>query len=99
MPFLILIVLEMLEKHESPGWGRAVAMKQAFEEQPVAKAYTLPGKMVAIALVAIGVLMTGLTIIDREEAGILITFAVVVFGIAAVLYHFLRRADRENEST
>ena len=41
--------------------------------------------------------MTGLTIIDSEEAGILIAFAIVVFGIAGVLYHFLRRADRANE--
>lgn len=98
VPFLILMVLELLEKHESPGWDRAVAMQQAFEEKPVAKAYTLPGKMVAIALVAIGVLMTGLTIIDSEEAGILIAFAIVVFGIAGVLYFFLRRADRANES-
>ena len=92
------MVLELLEKHESPGWDRAVAMQQAFEEKPVAKAYTLPGKMVAIALVAIGVLMTGLTIIDRKEAGILIAFAIAVFGIAGVLYHFLRQADRANES-
>ena len=54
--------------------------------------------MVAIALVAIGVLMTGLTIIERQEAGILFTFAVVVFGVAGVLYYFLKRADRANES-
>lgn len=98
MPFLILIVLEFLEKHESPGWERAAVMKRVFEEQPVAKAYTLPGKMVAIALVAIGVLMSGLTIIDRQEAGTLITFAVVVFGVAGVLFYFLKRADRANES-
>ena len=55
--------------------------------------------MVAIALVAIGALMTGLTIIDRKEPGILIAFAIAVFGIAGVLYHFLRQADRANEST
>ena len=43
VPFLILMVLELLEKHESPGWDRAVAMRQAFEEKPVAKAYA-PGQ-------------------------------------------------------
>jgi len=98
MPFVILIALELLEKHESPGWARAASMKQAFDEQPALKAYTLPGKMVAIALVAIGVLMAGLTIIDRQEAGILITFAIAVFGVAGVLFYFLRRADRANEA-
>ncbi len=93
-PFLILIVLELLEKHESPGWAKTSQLKQNFEEQPVLQAYTLPGKMVAIALVAIGVLMTGLTVIDRKEAGVLIGLAIVLFAIAGVLYHFLRKADR-----
>ena len=36
--------------------------------------------------------------LDRLAAGILITFAVVVFGVAGVLYYFLKRADRANES-
>ena len=27
VPFVILMVLELLEKHESPGWERAVAMQ------------------------------------------------------------------------
>lgn len=93
-PFLILIVLELFEKHEYPGWERTQKAKRAFHEQPVLKTYTLPGKMVAIALAVIGVLMSVLAIINRSEAGILITLAVVLALLGGILYFFLRRADQ-----
>ena len=54
--------------------------------------------MVAIALVAIGILMSGLTFVDRKEAGVLIALALALFAIAGVLFVFLKRADRENET-
>lgn len=93
-PFVILIVWELLVKKENPGWENAQAAKKAFHETPPVKAYTLPGKMVAISLVVIAVLMAGLSIIDHEEAVILITLAVVLLGIAGTLFYFLRRTDR-----
>jgi SSS family solute:Na+ symporter len=97
-PFLILMVLELVEKHENPGWARIIKLRKDFHEKPVLQAYTLPGKMVAIALVAIGILMTGLTFVDRKEAGVLIALALALFAIAGVLFVFLRKADRENEA-
>ena len=93
-PFLILIVLELFEKHEYPGWERAQKAKRAFHEQPVLKTYTLPGKMVAISLAVIAVLMAILSFINREEAGILVTLAIVLSSIGGILFFFLRRADR-----
>jgi len=97
-PFLILMVLELVEKHENPGWARIIKLREDFHEKPVLQAYTLPGKMVAIALVAIGILMTGLTFVDRKEAGVLIALALALFAIAGVLFVFLKKADRENEA-
>jgi Na+/proline symporter len=96
-PFLILIGLELFEKHEHPGWERAQKAKRAFHEEPVAKTYTLPGKMVVISLVVIAVLMGGLSLINREEAGILVTLSIVLVAIAGTMYVFLRRADRAVE--
>ena len=93
-PFLILIVLELVEKHEYPGWERAQKAKRAFQEQPVLKTYTLPGKMVAISLGVIALFMGSLAIINREEAGILATLSIVLVAIGGTLYFFLRRADR-----
>jgi len=93
-PFSILIGLEVFEKQENSGWERAMSAKRAFHEMPVAKTYTLPGKMVAVSLAVIAILMGGLSAINREEAGILITLAIVLVAIAGILYWFLKRADR-----
>ena len=98
-PFLILIGLELFEKQESPGWERAMSAKRAFHEIPAAKTYTLPGKMVAASLAVIAILMGALSAINREEAGILITLAIVLVAIAGILYWFLKRADRLGRST
>ena len=97
-PFLILAVWELVGRQENPGWARIIKLRRDFHERPVLQAYTLPGKMVAIALVAIGILMTGLTFVDRKEAGVLIALALVLFAIAGVLFVFLKKADRENEA-
>ena len=93
-PFIILIFLELLGKHEHSGWERAQKAKRAFHEEPAVKVDSLPGKMVAISLVVIAVLMASLSLIDREQAGILVTLAFVLFAIAGVLTVFLRRADK-----
>jgi hypothetical protein len=68
--------------------------KRAFHEEPVAKTYTLPGKMVAASLAVIAILMGSLSIINREGAGILVTFAIVLATIAGTLFVILRLADR-----
>jgi SSS family solute:Na+ symporter len=93
-PFLILIALEVIEKNEHPGWERVMKAKRVFHEEPVAKTYTLPGKMVAASLAVIALLMGTLSIINREGAGILITLAVVLAAIAGTLFVILRLADR-----
>jgi len=93
-PFLILSILELVQKNEHPGWKRAMKAKRAFHEEPVAKTYTLPGKMVAASLAVIAILMGSLSIINREGAGILVTFAIVLATIAGTLFVILRLADR-----
>lgn len=93
-PFVILINLELFGKREHPGWERAQKAKRIFHEEPVAKTYTLPGKIVAISLVAIALLMGVLAVIDRNEAVVLLSLALVLLSISAVLFVLLRRADR-----
>lgn len=93
-PFAILIVWELLAKQESSGWSKVIAARKSFHEAPPAKTYTLPGKMVAISLVVIAALMAGLSIIDHKEAVVLITLAVLLLGIAGILFYFLRRSDK-----
>lgn len=93
-PFLILITWELLEKHEYPGWERAMVAQRAFHEAPVLEVFTLPGKMVAIALAVIALLMSALSLIDRDEASVLITLAIVLFVIAGIIYALLRRAEK-----
>jgi solute:Na+ symporter, SSS family len=92
-PFLILIVWELVARKEDSGWAPVQEAKRAFHEQPVLKTYTLPGKMVAVSLAVIAVVMGALSFVDHEQAGILITMAAVLAGIGGTLYFFLRRAD------
>ena len=96
MPFLILISLECFEKHENPGWERVMNVRRAFHEAPVAETNTLPGKMVVAALGIIGVTMLLLTAINRSEAGILVTFALVLLSVGVGLYALLRKAERRS---
>ncbi|MDG2168583.1 MAG: hypothetical protein P8L44_11745 [Opitutales bacterium] len=95
VPFLILAVLELIGKHEYPGWERAEKVKRHFEEQPAAQVDTLPGKMVALSLVVVAVVMAGLSLINREEAIMLLTLAVLLLALAGVFRHFLLKAERE----
>jgi len=97
-PFIILTVLELMAKKKYPGWDRAQEAKKSFHEQPVAQVYTLPGKMVAISLVVIAVLMAGLTIFNGEETAIILTLSLILLVIAGVLFYFLRRANQEAAS-
>ena len=92
-PFIILVFLELLEKHEHIGWQRIKETRKAFAELPPLESSTLPGKMVAICLTMLAVVMGVLAAINREEAGILVALALVLAIISGSMYLFLRRAD------
>ena len=97
-PFLILIAFELLGKNVDPGWARAQIAKRAFHEQPVVEVDTMPGKMVAISLGAIALLMGLLAIFYRQEAGILASVSIVLIAIGGTLYVFLRRSDKSRRT-
>jgi SSS family solute:Na+ symporter len=99
LPFIILLFFELISKKEYPGWSRVDKVKKTFQEQPAAQVYTLPGKMVAICLVAIALLMAGLAFLNREEASIFLTLTLVLLTIGGVLYYFLRKADQQPSKT
>ena len=92
-PFIILLCLELFEKHEHAGWQRVMNTQKTFAELPALKSSTLPGKMVAICLTMLAVVMGVLSVINREEAGILVTLSIVLLAIAGTMNVFLRRAD------
>tara|TARA_B100001123_G_scaffold444349_1_gene592916 strand:+ start:3059 stop:4786 length:1728 start_codon:yes stop_codon:yes gene_type:complete len=94
VPFFILLFLEIFEKHEHPGWSRIMDTKKKFEELPPVKSSALPGKMVVICLTMLAVVMGALSIINREQFGVLITLTIVLLAIAGTMYGFIRRADR-----
>ncbi|MBH55076.1 MAG: Na+:solute symporter [Opitutaceae bacterium] len=96
-PFLILTIIELLGKHEYPGWERTQKLKHKFHEQPAAEVDTLPGKLVAISLVVVALVIGLLSIINRGEALLLLTMSVVLLFIAGVFRHYLRKADQAVE--
>lgn len=92
-PFIILTVLELTGKREYPGWERAENMKRRFAEQPAANVDTLPGKMVAISLVVVAVVMGLLSIFNREEAIMLLALAAILLVLAGVFRHFIKKSE------
>ena len=93
-PLFILTVIELLGKTEHPGWERVEESSRSFHDLPAATSSTLPAKMVAISLTVIAVLMVGLAIFDREEAGILVSLAVVLGLIAGALQYSIRVKEK-----
>lgn len=94
VPFFVLAVLELIEKHEHPGWQRVMESKQTFHETEVAQASTLPAKMVTITLMMIAVVMALLAVFDRESGRVLITFALSLFAVAGTILFFIRKSGR-----
>ncbi len=92
-PFIILVFLELLEKHEHRGWQRVMNTRKAFAELPALESSTLPGRMVAICLTMLAIVMGVLAVINRAEASILVTLAIVLLAIAGGMFVFLRRVD------
>jgi Na+/proline symporter len=90
VPFCILLFLEIFGKQEHPGWQRVMETRKTFEESTVAKSSTLPGRMVAICLALLAVLMGVLSVINREETGTLVAVTIVLLTIAGTMYRFNR---------
>jgi len=67
--------------------------KNTFHEIPQLKSSTMPAKMVAITLVVIAVMMTILSFINQSEGVVLISFAMVLYAIAGLIFFLLRRTD------
>lgn len=93
-PIIILTALELIEKKEYPGWERAMNARRTFHETPDPEPPTLPGKMVAVSLAAIGVMMILLAVIDRNDRGLILIFAVTLLSVAAVIHSCMIRMKR-----
>ncbi len=95
-PIAILLFLELMAKREHPGWKRVGAVQSAFDETPTLKSSTLPAKMVAVSLLVIVAVMVGLSVVNREEAGLLVAFALALAGIAGGIFYFVRKSENDN---
>ncbi|MGJ8639549.1 MAG: sodium:solute symporter family transporter [Opitutaceae bacterium] len=93
-PLLVLVILELIEKNEHPGWQRVEASKKSFHETEAIQSSTLPAKMVVITLAAIAVMMSVLAVMNREEVWVLAGFAGILYLIAGTVYMLIRRADK-----
>lgn len=93
MPMVLLSSIEFFSKKESPRWGRIEEGRRTFRELPSVKVSTLPGKMVVVAVIAIGVGMLGLALFNRDQAVILTIFAFCLLAIGGMGFGLLRRAD------
>ncbi|MBK1878944.1 sodium:solute symporter family transporter [Pelagicoccus mobilis] len=98
-PLLILSFLEITGQKEHAGWGRVMEFKKNFREHERVKASTLPGKMVVISMLMISVVMGILALVSEDDAGILLSFSLVVLALAGVVYYFLRRADEKSSKS
>ncbi|QBG46666.1 Na+:solute symporter [Verrucomicrobia bacterium S94] len=98
VPLVVLILLELVEKNEQPGWRKVLESKQAFQESEAVESSALPAKMVAITLAAIAAVMTVLGIINRAELKVLILFALILATVAAFLGFFIRMRSAKSKS-
>jgi hypothetical protein len=90
-----LVLLEIIERKEHPGWKLVQESRKTFHESTDLKPSTLPAKMVAITVAAIAVMMTILALGNQEGRAVLISFALVLYIIVAGVYLIVRKIDRE----
>lgn len=90
LPFAILCILELLEKHEHPGWKRVTENSAHFQEQPTITASTLPTKLVGSTLLIIGLLMAFLALLDGFNLTLAL-FAATLLTIATITFLAIAR--------
>ena len=95
LPFIVLVILELIEKEEHPRWKGVQATKESFKEAKVAQSSTMPVRMVMITLAIIGLMMVVLALIDQEEMGTLISFSLILFLISGILYFILKSNNKQ----
>lgn len=93
VPFFALIALELFIKGEHPGWERVQHSKLSFNETEDLKPSTLPAKMVAVTLSAIGAMMLVLAIVNHSEAKVLVSFSLILFLIVGVIFWAVRKTQ------
>jgi Na+/proline symporter len=90
IPFFILLLLELFGRREHPGWQRIKNIQKDLEDLPQVKSSSLPGKMVAICLASLAVMMAVLSVINRESTSILLAAAIFLMAIAWTVHRFNR---------
>lgn len=95
-PLIVLIILELLEKKEHPGWQRVQNCQQEFHESPVLESSTMPAKMVAVTLSLIALMMSVLSLLYRDDRRVLVSFALILILIASSVTCLLRKGSRVN---
>ncbi|CAH8284242.1 Na+/proline symporter [Mariniflexile fucanivorans] len=95
VPFIVLVILELIEKGEHPRWQYIKDSKANFQETEILESSTMPAKMVMVTLAIIGLMMLVLALIDQEEMTTLISFSLILFLISGILYFILRSNNKQ----
>ena len=93
-PLLVLLVIELFSRKESPRYQLIEQSKKAFHEAEALTYSTLPAKLILITIVAIAVVMLALSVFNPAEQWVLLCFSAALLAVAMVIYLLIRRAAK-----
>jgi Na+/proline symporter len=95
VPLLILTVMELRARGTDAGVTRlAEASRLYAQQQPPVKASTLPAKIVAYTIGFLGVVMTAVTVVSRENRAVSAIFSGVLLAFAGAIGGVVYRRQR-----
>ena len=94
-PVAVLAILEFTSRGEDAGWKTIAALARKEDEAEAAHAVQsnpMAAKVVAVCLAVCGAMMCSLILVNETSHGILAAFGGILFLLAAIIYHKVRRA-------
>jgi len=93
-PLSILATLETRSRNDHPGWQQVRKAQRTFQDTLAPNSSTLPARMVILSLIVVAVVMGGLAFFNEHDAGLLLVFSLILFGIAGGLHLLVRRTPK-----
>lgn len=97
VPLGLLGLAELLEKNTSPGWDRIEAKRKLQIDLPRVLPSTLPARLCGWSVLAIGILISAIAAIQRQDTGVLLTFSSCLLILGATVLYF-SRSQQEHRS-
>ena len=95
LPLLVIAVMLMLSKRESPGWSTLVAMSEraADKEQPVSSSF--PAMIVSVSLAVCAATLYGMIPLNETNRGMLAGFGSGLLVLSLLLHQLARRMKKK----